>query len=230
MSDEDGVEFDPADIELGRTLVRAISTNQYALGELADSIQTKYGEDSLGRFADAIEVNESSLKVYRSTWRAWKDFTDEDRPSFSVARALLADKGKGEWIKEHPEATVREAEAHVKADKNTKRSSVAEAKGKRWDTPDTVARKIAEEIEERLNGKWKEHLDHVLEVKNLLTKQDTETLVQKLRSFVRVVTVYADMLEEVVTPQETSPQPETAAPTPVGPRARKKAQKTVAKP
>jgi hypothetical protein len=229
VSEESGFMFDPADIELGLTLVKAISTNKYALGKLADSIETKYGDGSLGQFADAIKANENSLRVYRAVWRAWKDTPEEDRPSFSVARALLANKGREEWIKENPDATVREATAHVKAERNTRQSTVAEAKGKRWENPDMLASKICDEIDERLNGKWKEHLDHVLEVKNLLTKQDTETLVQKLRSFVRVVTVYADMLEEAVTPQETSAEPETAAPTPVSPRARKKAEKTVAK-
>ena len=114
------IQFSEADIARGRTLVQNISDNQYALGALADSIDTSYGDDSLGDFADAIGIDYNTLKGYRYVWRRWKDFPVKPR-TFSLAKALASFKGRDWYIEKWPNETEEQAREDIRRWKKEER-------------------------------------------------------------------------------------------------------------
>src|SRR5262249_33177772 len=98
----------------GKKLVAALDSNERNLGELADSVKTKYREKSLARFAEEIGVKFSTLNRCRSAYRAWKGIEIKGpSPKSGVLQALATHPAKEEIIQERQRQgrplTVREA-------------------------------------------------------------------------------------------------------------------------
>ena len=106
-------DYDAAVAEGKRIVARMDrSPEQMRLGELADSVVTKYGEDRLSKFAKDIGFAACTLKRSRSVFRAWlPEEGKEGAPpiSFAVAQALQAHPRRLELVAAKPEMTQREA-------------------------------------------------------------------------------------------------------------------------
>ena len=109
------VQFDQSDIDLGLALAEKIRVSEETicasrleLGELAHSIETKYGEGTLKDFSKLIGVDYNTLKGCRTVHRGWKNSPVKPR-KYSVAKALASFKDKDEFIKTWPNATEEEA-------------------------------------------------------------------------------------------------------------------------
>ena len=100
-------------MQRGRELVENVSNNQYALGELADTIETVYGDNSLEDFAEAIGIEYNTLKGYRTVWRKWKNSPVKPR-NYSLAKALASYKHKDEYIKRWPDEAEKQARADIR--------------------------------------------------------------------------------------------------------------------
>ena len=103
----------------GKKLVAALDSNERNLGELADSVETKYRKKSLARFAEEIEVKFSTLNRCRSAYRAWKGIEIKGpSPKSGVLQALAAHPEREEIIEANRKAnrklTVREARKLMK--------------------------------------------------------------------------------------------------------------------
>src|SRR5262245_43563951 len=100
----------------GKKLVAALDSNERNLGELADSVKTKYREKSLARFAEEIGVKFSTLNRCRSTYRAWKGIEIKGpSPKSGVLQALAPHPAKEEIINANPNLGVREARSYTSA-------------------------------------------------------------------------------------------------------------------
>jgi hypothetical protein len=108
------MDFDKDDVALGKRLAKQHSTNDDALGELADKIETKYGDGTLEDFAEAIGIAYSTLKNCRHVHRRWKASPVKPK-TFSVAKALASYKDKDQYIQQHPNVTEKEARTYVRA-------------------------------------------------------------------------------------------------------------------
>src|SRR6476646_5523777 len=85
------------------------------LGELADRVEPKYGQSTLIKLAEAIDICDRTLGRYRDTYRAWPDFRALGRISYSVLRALCPLDDRREVLRANSEMTKAEAEAIVAA-------------------------------------------------------------------------------------------------------------------
>lgn len=72
--------------------------SQWRLGELADQVEVKYGDNSIGMFAYAIGVNKASLLRYRDVYRAFKGKEINPVMSFSHHMKAAATENPEEWI------------------------------------------------------------------------------------------------------------------------------------
>ncbi len=84
----------------GRSLHQMISNHQMEIGELADQVETKYGDETLLQYAADIGIDYATLKNYRTTYGAWKK--EPRRPkSYSVARILNRYPHKQELLQQY---------------------------------------------------------------------------------------------------------------------------------
>jgi hypothetical protein len=89
VNTNDETEYETA-VEEGKAVVAAINGKQWALGDLADKIETKYGENRLEQFAEDIsfEGAVSTLKRCRDVCRAFPK--ERVRPRFFAVAQILA--------------------------------------------------------------------------------------------------------------------------------------------
>ena len=142
-------DFDKADIILGKRLAEHISGNQFKLGELADRIEKKYGDDTLGEFAEVIGIDYNTLKSYRYVHRKWKASAVKPK-NFSVARSLANYKDKDQYIKNDPNVTERQARKDIRKirqDAKDTKEVAAEKKGMRLGNWSKAAEKLIADIE-----------------------------------------------------------------------------------
>jgi hypothetical protein len=159
-SEDTQIPYDEA-VEEGRNLVSMMKENQFELGRIANQIEPKYGEETLGLFAEEIGIDYGTLKSYRTTYRAWKDMPA--RPAgFSVAKALNQHPNRADIIHETPELTVKEA---VEKMKQWKAESSASEKGKKLPSDYGVHRNMKQIVSA---------LDDFLSDKSVLTKMILE--------------------------------------------------------
>jgi hypothetical protein len=95
----------------GKKLVAALHSKERELGKLADGVETKYGKESLARFAEELEVKVATLNRCRSAYRAFKGTDSGSGASFAVLKALQAHPDRAEIIKDNPKLTKRQATA-----------------------------------------------------------------------------------------------------------------------
>jgi hypothetical protein len=79
------------------------------LGELADKIEARYGEQSLKRFASEIGIAACTLARCRSVFRAWDEKGAPAPISYAVAQELQNHPDKFDLVRKNPNLTKREA-------------------------------------------------------------------------------------------------------------------------
>ena len=111
----DLIQFDEA-VAQARQHIEAVQYHERKLGELADRLEPKYGDETLAKFAEEIGVSVAHLSRCRSTYRAYKDQDiKETTPNFAVLAALQAHPLRAEIIKaKSPNLTVRQARTHMR--------------------------------------------------------------------------------------------------------------------
>jgi hypothetical protein len=105
------IDYDAA-VREAKSILKQFSTGQMRLGELADKVQPKYGEQTLKRFAGEIGIAPCTLARYRSVYRAWADEIPApglDSLSYSVARELVPHPDRAKLIHDKPNITKRQA-------------------------------------------------------------------------------------------------------------------------
>jgi hypothetical protein len=87
----DTINFDDAVAE-GKAIITKIEEaerGQLRLGELADQLETQYGDRTLAKYAEALDIAPCTLKRYRDVYRAWKGkISAPGRVSYAVLREL----------------------------------------------------------------------------------------------------------------------------------------------
>jgi hypothetical protein len=102
-------------VKEGRQIVIAIrrretenEKDQWRLGEIAADLEPKYGEQTLEKFGEAVELDVRTIQMYRQTFLAWKK-EKRGRPRFSVGKELNKHPHKSKVIKLYPKMTQRKA-------------------------------------------------------------------------------------------------------------------------
>lgn len=137
-----------ADVAHGRELLRSASHAQWALGELATSVNKRYGEANLAKFAAEIGLSLRTLQAYRATFVAW--FGDGEvarkRPvrafshfpaSYAVARALNRHPDRWALVMKSPLTE----ELAVKMAKRNRDDGANDGKPSGFDNPDRLAQR-----------------------------------------------------------------------------------------
>ena len=100
------VPYDEAVIE-AKKIMSDIEDRQWRLGDLADRLEPKYGDQTLAKFAEAIGHKTDTVMTWRTTARAWPEKTI--RIGFAVARILNAFPNRQQIVHENPFLTVPQA-------------------------------------------------------------------------------------------------------------------------
>jgi hypothetical protein len=193
--------FNKADIERGKVLVKNLSNNQYALGELANKIEKQYESDSLGEFANAIGINYNTLKGYRYVWRRWEESKAKPR-NFSVAKALASYKNRDQYIKQYPNATEEEARAYVKKERKDAREKKdkemldSEKKGYKFGNWEKRAHRLLKDMRKHVTEKWPYILDRLVERKEGLEERTIQDLVWELGMSATMLARYKEKFME----------------------------------
>jgi hypothetical protein len=97
----------------GKRLAATLKSGDAAemeLGELADRLQPKYGDNTLARFAKAIGLPFERLNRCRSVYRAYQGIEIQaPAPNFAVLQELAGHPNREQIIRERPDLTKREA-------------------------------------------------------------------------------------------------------------------------
>jgi hypothetical protein len=196
-ADNMDTEFDKDDIALGKRLVKQHTTNHVALGELANKIETKYGDGTLEDFAEVIGIAYSTLKNCRHVYRKWKNSPTKPK-NFSVAKVLASYKDKDQYIAVWPNATEKEARAHVRAakalarDKKEKEMLDAERKGARLGNWTKEAEKLIKNLQEILLIKWEHKLDLLSQRRNGINLGTVADIIMTLETSANMLLRYKD--------------------------------------
>jgi hypothetical protein len=106
---QDSIDYDEA-VSEGKEIAQKIESHWWRLAELADNLVTKYGENTLERFAKDIGVVACTLDRHRSVYRAWKDFSAPGpKLNYAVARELVKHPDRFDLVRQNPDITKREA-------------------------------------------------------------------------------------------------------------------------
>jgi hypothetical protein len=83
---------------------------QWIIAECAAKIEKKYGESTLERFANEINLDYSTIRYYRITFQAWQDIPQNvGWPTFWTAKELNRHPDRFQIISEKPDITKLEA-------------------------------------------------------------------------------------------------------------------------
>jgi hypothetical protein len=156
-------------VEEGKRLIKDLEANQMRIGEIADRLESKYGESTLARYAQIMETNVNTLQNYRSVYRTWhEDPKVKGFPKFSVAKALVRHPDRAKIVEERPDITEREAKEETK-----------KFKGEQAAYPqytNQAMHKLTKRIVTRLNAFLKERsvIDQMLDVVIIQNTLDME--------------------------------------------------------
>jgi len=122
----DYIDYDEAVVE-GQAIVSRQSRDHWRLGELADRIEKKYGDNTLSRFAAAIAVPVKTLERHRDVYRAWKEIPAPGRESlpYAVARELAAHPDRVRIVIDKPGLTKRLAAEIMQAYRASQKQDAA---------------------------------------------------------------------------------------------------------
>lgn len=93
----------------GRRLVQEETDLKWSLGDLALRVTKSYGDDSLGKWANAIGIGLSSAQEYRRVASAWEKSTRVENVAWSVHREFASRDDRVELIESRDNWTYREA-------------------------------------------------------------------------------------------------------------------------
>jgi hypothetical protein len=102
------MEYEAA-VKEGKQMLAQEEKNQWRWGEIASTIEPKYGEATLATYAEEVGIDHGTLENYRTTWEAWKQMPPRGGFSFTAAKTLNAHPKRFEIAKKNPELTYREA-------------------------------------------------------------------------------------------------------------------------
>src|SRR5437660_653857 len=104
------IDYDEA-VREGKEIVAQTESSQgrLRLGELADQLQTSYGEQTLKRFAKDLGIASCTLARLRSVHRAWAEIEGPAPQFYSVAQVLQAHPNRAAIVKANPQITKRQA-------------------------------------------------------------------------------------------------------------------------
>jgi hypothetical protein len=100
-------------VKRGRECVARASDIQWELGELANNIEPKYGEETLERLAAELDVNPGTLKNYRTVFRAFPGKEPRGSNSFKVCDVFTSQEDRLKLVARR-KWTVAEATKYVK--------------------------------------------------------------------------------------------------------------------
>jgi hypothetical protein len=104
---KDVIFYDDA-VEEAKEILKQFESGQMRLGELAHKLESRYGDQTLERFA--ADVASCTLERYRSVYRAWlKIPAPGPKLRYAVARELATHPDRAEIVKRNPEITKRQA-------------------------------------------------------------------------------------------------------------------------
>jgi hypothetical protein len=108
-------------VEEARKIVQQLRKDQLRLGELADKVETTYGNGDLGKFAAQIGEVKCTIERYRDVYRAWKDQipalrreTKYAKTKYTVLRELQAHPDRFALVDEKPDMKPGEARKLMK--------------------------------------------------------------------------------------------------------------------
>jgi hypothetical protein len=84
-------------VEAGQKVVKQ---HHWVLGDLAQAVETHYGDDSLSKYAAEVDVNGATLRQYRWVARQWPKVTRVTDRSWTVHRILARYENRQELIKQ----------------------------------------------------------------------------------------------------------------------------------
>jgi len=98
-TDNQIVPYDEGVVE-GKKIMTEIEDRNWRLGDLANHVEPKYGENTLVRFAQDIGVPFNTLRNWRKIVKAWQEY---DRPrSFCIAADLVTLPNRAEIVRDNP--------------------------------------------------------------------------------------------------------------------------------
>jgi hypothetical protein len=105
-------------VERGKAAVAGMGRSLWELGEVALEVDTRYGENSLGEYADRIGVPLKTLQAARTTARRWPE--KSRRLDFSTCQALNAQIDRENIVRQRPDITLAEARELVRRRKDAR--------------------------------------------------------------------------------------------------------------
>jgi hypothetical protein len=129
--DPASADFDVAVAECKEIIARIEARNEATgqdydrIGEWADKLETKYGDETLAKFARAIGKSPSCVKRYRDVFRAFPGISAPERQSssYSARKELATHPDRENIIRKNPNITKQEARCEV-----SRHRGIAEAK------------------------------------------------------------------------------------------------------
>lgn len=130
------ISFDEA-VREGKAILAKIEEaerGQLRLGELADQLETQYGDRTLAKYAKALAIAPCTLARYRDVYRAWDGagIRAPGRLSYAVLRELATHPDRAEIIRDRPDLTKRAAQDEMRKHKNGGQEKKEAAQEAEW--------------------------------------------------------------------------------------------------
>jgi hypothetical protein len=160
------VSWDQA-IKRGKECLVRASDIQWELGELADRIEPKYGDETLKKFAEELTVSPLTLRNYRAVFRAFPQKNLRRFNSFGVCAVFASQEDRLKLVAKRT-WTVTEANKFIKARKEKLLEKANNERG-----PDTVEEEDeqTENPEERWQRSLSNYTGDILAMTSLWKKQ-----------------------------------------------------------
>lgn len=107
----DSIPYDDA-VRFGRAATKGMNQFQWYLGEIAARVKPKYGEQTLAKLAEAIEIDENSLSRYRNVFKAYEQIPPRSGISWAVCKVFASQPDRVELINRR-DWTKRQAEEFI---------------------------------------------------------------------------------------------------------------------
>lgn len=171
-----GLNYEQA-VEEAKVIVSRVQKDLWRLAEIAFSLEPKYGDLTLARFAEEVGLSYRTIRAYRQIYEKFKD-TKWQRLPFWTAAELVTVPNAEQVIEENPKITRQEARAIAK-EARTLSEPIPEIppemlipKGYTKETWEQQMQKNSEELERyERTGKWE--IDHsVIHLRQEVDRKD----------------------------------------------------------